>query len=173
MLRTPRLVPAALAALTFAIAPALAFADAPKVQDITITGDLGAYHGAPDLSTSLPEQLQKAIAEKVADKISAKGLEIRVRIDRATLPRVADASAPGAKAELVGTVFVMKQVPGAGKTDAKSEQAAQKVYQLTVASAPHQGQLPDGSDYVLIPPDRGDYQQSLVNSFADYVAQHI
>lgn len=180
---TSRIVPVALTALALALGPAAVGSAAAEsvtsVQNIEVTGGLDAFKGAPDQATKLPDMLRQAITSRISDKLAASGHEVKVKITSETLPATPNATGPGAKAELSGTVFVIDPA----KTDSsaishqdKSNPPADnvlKVFKLTVTSVANHGVQPAGTDVILIPPENGDYQAALVKSFADFVAQQI
>lgn len=167
-----RLIPAALTALALMVPPAFADTAAP-IGAIDVSGNLDAFKAAPGQATVLPDQLKEALTSRLADRLAQGGLAIKVKISHETLPPPGAASAPNAVAELTGIVFLIDPSKPAGKSGVPPEGTVKKVYKLTVASAKPTASLPADSDFVLIPPATGDYQATLVTSFADYVAQHL
>lgn len=167
MLHSARFVSAALAALMLSGAPALA--RTTGIRSIDVTARLDAFRAAPEQSTVLPGLLKQAIAARLADRLDVEGRAIRVRIASEVLPKPADG--PNGRAVLTGVVFVLQPAKG-GNSSTPFAPAVKRVYWLTITSAAPPSP-PAGTDAIVMPPDGGNYQQALVNSFADYVVRHL
>lgn len=175
-----RLLPVSLLALSVAVAPGFALAQgtaaatgtaaaaaAPgAIKDITVSAKLDAFRAAPDQATVLPGLLKRALAARLGNRLQAQGQVLRVKIASEVLPP-APQSSQQERAVLTGVVFVEKPSPaGKGATSVKT------VYRLSVASAPP-ATAPAGTNVVVMTPNSHQYQNALVNAFADYVVQHL
>lgn len=146
---------------------AAAWANDVKVQEINVEADLSAINNpqAANVFAHLPTDLENAISARLAPDHLVKegGSKINIDIDEVELASTWANLADLSQSKLKGLVNVTSDTDN-GKFDN---------YTLTIAYPDAVAFLPEGADPKALSTDAMVYYRALVDSFANYVVNHL
>lgn len=159
------------------IAPTMpAYAAQLMVKDIAVTVDPGAVANtdAAKYWANLGDELNAAIAARVADRIAADGVHILVKISSAALATRFMGANGKPEPHLIGVVNIVGSPSASGEGSTQQGTAGKKSnYELTISFKDAVSFVPAGVDVMTITPDRKEYHDAMIAAFADYVAKNL
>ncbi len=151
----------AVSALTLLAAePVLA---ATTVKDVTVEMDMSALKNekAAAYWANAADDLENAIAERVADRVADDGATVKVDIDALSVADWFDTAFNIDQSQLKGHVLLMDKGTHIGS------------YDVSVSFKDAMLVMPAGTDVTVIAPDNRDYYTAMINTFADAVVAQL
>lgn len=151
----------AVSALTLLAAePVLA---ATTVKDVTVEMDMSALKNekAAAYWANAADDLENAIAERVADRVADDGATVQVDIDALSVADWFETAFNIDQSQLKGHVLLMDKGTHIGS------------YDVTVSFKDAVLVMPAGVDVATIAPDNRDYYTAMINAFADAVVAQL
>lgn len=145
------------------------------VKDIAVTVDLAAVTNpaAAKYWANLGDELKAAIASRIADRISDKGVHLLVNVSSVGLSTGYTNAAGAPDPHLVGVVNIVADPTATGSGAVKTTPQPNSSYELTISFKDSEAFVPAGVDVMTITPDKKEYHDAMVAAFADYVAKHL
>ncbi len=159
MLRTMLLT--AVSALTL-IAAAPTFAET-MVKDVSVEMDMSAIKNekAAAYWANAADDLENAIASRVADRVADKGATVQVDIDELSVADWFETAFNVDQSQLKGHVLLMDNGTHVGS------------YDVSVSFKDAVLVMPEGTDVAAIAPDNRDYYSAMIGKFADAVVAQL
>ncbi|GFE66443.1 hypothetical protein [Litoreibacter roseus] len=135
------------------------------IESVDVSVDLEAIQNekAALYWTSIADDLETAIIQRITDRIADKGTTVEIDIDEVSLANTFESVLDLEQSTLVGMVEV-DDYPNAGKN---------QEYQLTVSYLQAQQFFPENVDISKITADSPEYYEGMIAAFADRVVEKL
>lgn len=159
MVRT-MLLTAASALMLMSAEPVLA---QMTVRNVSVQMDMSAIKNekAAAYWANAADDLQNAIATRVADRVADTGATVDVDIDELSVADWFDTAFNMEQSQLTGHVLLMDEGTHVGS------------YDVSVSFKDAILVMPAGTDVAMIAPDNRDYYAAMINTFADAVVAQL
>ena len=136
---------------------------ATTVKDVTVEMDMSALKNekAAAYWANAADDLENAIAERVADRVADDGATVKVDIDALSVADWFETAFNIDQSKLKGHVLLMDNGTHIGS------------YDVSVSFKDAMLIMPAGTDVTVIAPDNRDYYTAMINTFADAVVAQL